>query len=184
MCPRGGEGENDEKLKITLKPWSPPADIRFVAKVHPAPPENPGIGSKARIGMRQPRVPGRRRSAILMVGEETDVLRRYADSFAAYGYTVDLASDGETAARLVSGKEFDVVVSDIDGGESSACASLRDLRAQQRRVPMIVLAGGLAFSSARAAVDCGAYKYLLKPVSDERLLEVLVEAIGDVTSRA
>jgi DNA-binding NtrC family response regulator len=114
-----------------------------------------------------------------MVGEETDVLRRYARSFSAYGYGVDLASDGEAAVRLASEKEFDVVVSDIDMAESSGCASLLRVREQQQRVPMVVLASALGFASARAAVDCRAHKYLLKPVSDERLLEVLVEAVQD-----
>jgi len=128
-------------------------------------------------------VPGRRRSAILIVGEETEILRRYARSCSAYGYAVDLATDGETAARLASERRFDVVVSDIGKQGSFGCDSLRRLREQHRGVPMVVLSSGLAFASARAAVDCGAHKFLLKPVSDERLLEVLVGAMRDGPSR-
>ena len=128
-------------------------------------------------------MPGRRRSAILMVGDESDVLRRYARSLSACGYAVDLATDGETAVRLAAEKDFDVVVSDIDRNGSSECETLRRLREHQRGVPMVVLSGGLAFASARAAVDCRAHKFLLKPVSDERLLEVLVGTVRDAPSR-
>ncbi len=129
-------------------------------------------------------MPGRRRSAILMVGDESDVLQRYARSLSAYGYAVELATDGETAVRLASEKDFDVVVSDIDHSGSSKCETLRRLREQQRRVPMVVLSEGLAFATARAAVDCRAHKFLLKPVSDERLLEVLVGTMRDAPSRS
>ena len=128
-------------------------------------------------------MPGRRRSAVLIVGDETDVLRRYARSLSAYGYVVDVAADFDTAVRLAAEKNFDVVVSDIDRNGSSECETLRRLREQQRRVPMVVLSGGLAFASARAAVDCRAHKFLLKPVSDERLLEVLVGTVRDAPSR-
>jgi DNA-binding NtrC family response regulator len=132
-----------------------------------------------RGGVRQGRVTGKRRSAILLVGGEGDVLGKYARSFEAYGYAVDLASDEVTAARLASEKEFDVIVSDIDMRDDGDGESLRRLHEQNKRVPVVVLSSGLAFASARAAVDCGAHKYLVKPVSDDRLLEVLVEAIRD-----
>ena len=131
---------------------------------------------------RQGRGPARRRSAILIVGEEGDVLGRYARSFGAYGYAVDFASDEDSAARLASEKEFDVIVKDIDTRDLDDGESLRHLRERHRRVPVVVLSSGLAFASARAAICCGAYKYLVKPVSDERLLEVLVEAMRDAPS--
>ena len=72
-----------------------------------------------------------------------------------------------------------VVVGDVgsDGSDDGALRSLRN------RCPVVLLSHGLAFASALAAVRCGAYRYLLKPVSDERLLEVLVETIQDVSSR-
>ena len=48
---------------------------------------------------------------------------------------------------------------------------------------MVLLSNVLVFASARAAVECGAYRYLLKPVSDEQLLEVLVETIQESAHR-
>ena len=48
---------------------------------------------------------------------------------------------------------------------------------------MVLLSNVLAFASARAAAECGAYRYLIKPVSDERLLEVVVETIQESSRR-
>jgi len=155
-----------------------------VAKDHPGNVDYTGTGSAQKGTSKLGRVVARRRSAILIVGDETDTLTRYARSLSAYGYAVDFAHDDATVARLTREKAFDVVVNDIDMRNCCDGQSLRRLRKENRRVPVVVLSGCLAFASARAALDCGAHKYLVKPVSDERLLEVLVEAIQDATSRA
>jgi DNA-binding NtrC family response regulator len=111
------------------------------------------------------------------------VLLRYARSLSAYGYAVDFAHDDAEVARLGREKEFDVVINDIDMRNCCDGHSLRQLRRENKRVPVVVLSGCLAFASARAALDCGAHKYLVKPVSDERLLEVLVDAVQDAAAR-
>ena len=136
-----------------------------------------------RAGARPGRAAGKRRSTILLVGAEAGCLGQYARSFEAYGYAVDFAPDGATAIRLTGEKDFDVIVSDIDEGGFCDGESLRHLREQNHCVPVVVLSSGLAFASARAALDCGADKYLLKPVSDDQLLEVLVEAMRDASLR-
>ncbi len=159
------------------------SDIRFVGKEHlqSADPTGsvPGLKGPARQG----RSAGKRRSAILIVGDQNDSLARCARTLAAYGYAVDFAPDQAALARLGHEKEFDVVLNDIDMRNCCEGESLRQLRKENRRVPVVVLSGCLAFASARAALDCGAYKYLVKPVSDERLLEVLVEAMQDTARR-
>jgi two-component system, OmpR family, response regulator len=132
---------------------------------------------------KQGRGPARRRSAILIVGDENEVLLGYARSLSAYGYAVDFAHDDAEVARLGREKEFDVVINDIDMRNCCDGQSLRQLRRENKRVPVVVLSGCLAFASARAALDCGAHKYLVKPVSDERLLEVLVDAVQDAAAR-
>lgn len=139
--------------------------------------------TKSKVGTSQSHGPGRRRSAILIVGDDTEGLRRYMRSFSAYGYTVEIACDGTAADGLAREKEFDVVVSDVDGSEVPDCGSLRRIRERHARVPLVVLSKGLGFAAACAAVDCGAHRYLIKPVSDERLLEVVVEAMQDAASR-
>lgn len=155
-----------------------------MAKDHSVNVEPSGSGTTNKGTTRPGRAPAKRRSTILIVGDDTDVLTRFARSLSAYGYIVDLAHDDATVARLTHEKEFDVVVNDIDMRSCCDGQSLRQLRKENKRVPVVVLSGCLAFASARAALDCGAHKYLVKPVSDERLLEVVVEAMQDSAARA
>jgi CheY-like chemotaxis protein len=167
--------------------------MRFVGKDHLPSTDPSGSTPTLKRPAKQGRAAGRRRSAILIVGDQSDALVRCARTLAAYGYGVDFAHDEAALARLGREeaalarlgreKEFDVVLNDIDMRNCCEGESLRKLRKENRRVPVVVLSGCLAFASARAALDCGAYKYLVKPVSDERLLEVLVEAIQETATR-
>ena len=128
---------------------------------------------------RSPRSPARSRPSILIVDDDTELACRYQHALEAYGYSVDRSSRADLASRLSGDKHYDVVVGDVgvDGGDDGALRSLRN------RCPVILLSHGLAFASALAAVRCGAYRYLLKPISDDRLLEVLVETIQESSPR-
>jgi DNA-binding NtrC family response regulator len=128
---------------------------------------------------RFPRSPARSRPSILIVDDDIDLACRYQHALEAYGYSVDRSSRAELALRLSDDKNYDVVVGDVgfDGSDEGALRSLRN------RCPLVLLSHGLAFASALAAVRCGAYRYLLKPISDERLLEVLVETIQESSPR-
>ena len=107
--------------------------------------------------------------------DDTELACRYQHTLEAYGYSVDRSSRADLAPRLSGDKHYDVVVGDVgfDGSDESVLRSLRN------HCPVVLLSHSLAFASALAAVRCGAYRYLLKPISDERLLEVLVETIQE-----
>jgi CheY-like chemotaxis protein len=189
MCAQHGqhslwEIERTPSKRKPLKFETDSPDARFVAKDHSPNADQVSSVLAERAGAKQGHGPARRRSAILLVGDEAGALGKYGRSLTAWGYAVDLAPDEATAVRLADEKEFDVIVDDIDMRDSSDGESLRRLRERDRLVPVVVLSSGLAFASARAAIDCGAHKYLVKPVSDEHLLEVLVEAIRDDAPRA
>lgn len=141
-----------------------------------AKPVHPGVGIAVRTSGT------RRRPRILIVGDQTETLERCARRLASCGYRVDVAHDQATLARLSEEREFDVVVNDIDMRNCCDGQSLRELRRQNQRVPVVVLSECLGFASARAALDCGAHKYLVKPVSEERLLQVLVDAVRDASA--
>ena len=122
----------------------------------------------------------RRGSSVLFVGDEAEASRKYARSLAARGYLVDLAADCETALRLAETKQFDAVVTDLDV-PGNPLEKIRGLRQRHDELTLVMLSSRLAFDTARAAVECGADRYLLKPVSGDRLLKVLAEALAAVS---
>lgn len=125
------------------------------------------------------RAHARSRSSILIVDDDAELARRYQLALESYGYAVDRAAHGEGAVRLAGEKAFDVVVGDVDPREGREDGTLKSIHDQRKDVPVVLLSNVLAFASARTAAECGAYRYLLKPVSDERLLEVVVETIQE-----
>jgi DNA-binding NtrC family response regulator len=109
-----------------------------------------------------------------LIVDSEESARRYGRALEAYGYLVEAACDGDSAVRLASERHFDVVVGDMDMHDCS-CEALRLIRGRHHDITVILISSGLAFARARAAVECGADRYLLKPVSEEQLLEILVE---------
>ena len=136
-----------------------------------------------REAARSTRATGRARSSILIVDDDAELARRYQRALESYGYMVDRAPHGEGAIRLAHEKQFDVVVGDVDPREECEDRTLKSIHDQRKDVPVVLLSKVLVFASARAAAECGAYRYLLKPVSEERLLEVLVETIQENSHR-
>ncbi len=136
-------------------------------KIHPSLPES----------SRLPRSTGRPRSWVLIVDDDVELVSRYQRALEACGYVVDRSSRGELPLRLPADNHYDVVVGDVDPDDDSTFCCLRG------RCPLVLLSQGLAFASALAAVRYGVYRYLLKPVSEDRLLEVLVETIRERSPR-
>ena len=121
----------------------------------------------------------RRRSSVLILESESAQALQYQNALKARGYRVETASDGETAMRLAKEKRFDVVVSSIDGEQERDRRALMSIRNERKDLPVVLLSNGLAFSHARMAVECGAHRYLLKPVSVEHLVAVLAQTIHE-----
>jgi two-component system, OmpR family, response regulator len=153
------------------------ADITIVPKDQLGNVDVAGTVSKGLGSARASRAPARRRSSILIVDDDDDLARKYQRALESYGYAVERTSHGEAAISLAAQNRFDVVVGDIYMRDNCESETLKSIHEQCEDLPVVLLSSGLAFSSVRAAMECGAHRYLLKPVSEEHLLEVLVKTI-------
>ncbi len=114
---------------------------------------------------------------ILIVDDEPLTARGYARALTAAGYNVTVAGAGREGATLARGKRYDVIVSDIAMPDMDGLALLRDIRQSDLDVPMIFMTGSPALESALEAIEYGAFRYLLKPVGLEALLEIVARAV-------
>ena len=100
---------------------------------------------------------------LLVVDDEENLRITTAAILEQEGYAVQTASSGNEAVALLDGSEFDLVLTDLhmDGGDGlSVLAEIR------RRAPLtisVVLTGFASVESAIAALQQGAYDYLVKP---------------------
>jgi len=117
------------------------------------------------------------RGVVLLVDDEPVITRGYARNLTASGYTVEVAHDGNEAAALFRERAFDVIVSDISMPGMSGLELLRAVREHDLDVPVIMMTGGPAVQSAVEAMEYGALRYLIKPVEQSQLDEVVARAV-------
>jgi len=139
------------------------------------PPEEPGAGAG-------PEEPGadagpRERGLVLLVDDEPTIVRGYARMLGGSGFAVEVAHGGVEAADLARRRPFDVIISDIAMPEMNGLALLRSVREHDLDVPVILMTGGPAVESAVQAMEYGALRYLIKPITGKELEDVTARAV-------
>lgn len=108
--------------------------------------------------------------ARLMVVDDEESLRiTTAAILEKEGYTVDVASSGNEAVGLLAGADYDLVLTDLhmEGGEGLMV--LNEIRRTAPLTISVVLTGFASVESAIAALQEGAYDYLVKPCDIETM---------------
>jgi EAL domain-containing protein (putative c-di-GMP-specific phosphodiesterase class I) len=113
----------------------------------------------------------------MVVDDEPVTARGYARTLSAAGFKVSVAHDGREAAALAKTKHFDTIVSDLAMPDMDGLALLRAIRENDLDVPMIFMTGSPALESAMEAIEYGAFRYLVKPVAPDAMLEVVTRAV-------
>jgi EAL domain-containing protein (putative c-di-GMP-specific phosphodiesterase class I) len=138
----------------------------------------PGAGpGEAAEGLPPAAVDAPSRGLILLVDDEPAIARAYSRTLGLAGFTVVTAADGHEAAIAARERSFDVIVSDIAMPGMDGINLLRAVREHDLDVPFVIMTGGPAVDSAARAMEYGALRYLIKPVSPLVLDEVVTRAI-------
>ncbi|HET7112338.1 MAG TPA: response regulator [Pyrinomonadaceae bacterium] len=104
-----------------------------------------------------------RNGRLLVVDDEESLRITTAAILEREGYTVDTASSGDEAIALLSAKDYDLVLTDLhmEGGDGLSVLNL--IRRHSPLTISVVLTGFASVESAIAALQEGAYDYLVKP---------------------
>jgi EAL domain-containing protein (putative c-di-GMP-specific phosphodiesterase class I) len=114
---------------------------------------------------------------VLLVDDEPEVLRGFARVLKERGHHVATAAKAAEAITKLSEGRFDVVVSDISMPGMDGIQLLKEVRRRDLTVPVILATGRPAVKSAAEAVESGAFQYLIKPIRNENLCQVVEHAI-------
>ena len=87
-------------------------------------------------------------------------------------------NDSREVSGLLSRETFDVILLDMDMPEVGGLDILKEIRDTKIETPVVVLTGVNDVELAVKAVKLEAFDYLIKPVDEEHLLEVLNNAIA------
>jgi DNA-binding NtrC family response regulator len=88
-----------------------------------------------------------------------------------------VVNDSREVSDLMGRETFDVLLLDMDMPNVSGMDILQDMRAKGVDTPVVVLTGVSDVDLAVKAMKLGAFDYLTKPADDDRLLEVLHNAM-------
>jgi DNA-binding response OmpR family regulator len=100
---------------------------------------------------------------ILVVDDERPVRMMLEAALRAQGYRVQCAGSGGNARELLAAEEFDVVLLDLQLGDTDGIEVLREIKAQWPATEVILLTAHGSINSAISALRHGAFDYLLKP---------------------
>lgn len=106
---------------------------------------------------------------LLVVDDEESLRITTAAIFEREGYIVDTASSGDEAIDLISKADYDLVLTDLHMEGGDGISVLNRIRQQAPLTISIVLTGFASVESAIAALQEGAYDYLIKPCDIETM---------------
>jgi len=100
---------------------------------------------------------------LLVVDDEENLRITTAAILEKEGYTVDTASSGDEAIALLVNTDYDLVLTDLHMEHGEGLAVLNEIRRHAPLTISVVLTGFASVESAIAALQEGAYDYLVKP---------------------
>jgi CheY-like chemotaxis protein len=106
---------------------------------------------------------------VLVLDDEPMVCDRLKEHLDGKGYDVEVFTDSQKAIDRLSGKRFDVVVTDLKMAGPSGLDVLRFVRDQNYGSQVIMITGYGSFEDARKAEYTGAYEFVSKPFSVKAL---------------
>ncbi|MDI6714343.1 MAG: sigma-54 dependent transcriptional regulator [Thermodesulfovibrio sp.] len=107
---------------------------------------------------------------ILIVDDEKGILDTLADILEDEGYDVFLTDDAETALEILEKEEIDLIFLDVWLPKMSGIEAIKKIKEKDSDIPIIMISGHGNVEIAVEAIKLGAYDFLEKPLSMERVI--------------
>ena len=115
--------------------------------------------------------------SILIVDDEPGVRSALGGVLRDEGYEVDAVDSGEACLERLARQTYDVVVLDIWLPGMDGLATLTRLRERRVDAPVVMISGHGNIESAVRAIKLGAYDFVEKPLSLEKTVLVIGNAV-------
>ena len=113
---------------------------------------------------------------LLIIEDEITLLQALSKGFRKKGYTVDAAEDGEQALEFYFDNQYSLIVLDLNLPKIDGLDVLREIRRENKAIPVLVLSARSAVQDKIIGLDMGANDYLAKPFHFDEL-EARVRAL-------
>ncbi len=114
---------------------------------------------------------------LLLIDDEVDVQYSFRRIFNGPEIELTTASSGEEALKIVPKLKPDLVMMDIRMGGMNGLETLRRLRQNDSKLPVIMMTAYGTTQTAIEAMKLGAYDYVLKPFDVPKLKQLVATAL-------
>ncbi|MGE5724715.1 MAG: sigma-54-dependent transcriptional regulator [Acidobacteriota bacterium] len=114
---------------------------------------------------------------LLIVDDEANTLASLSRAFRLAGHEATVCDNAAKALELAKSQAFDLILSDVVMPGKDGLALLEDLKAQGVAAPVVMMSGQAHIEMAVRATRLGALDFLEKPISTEKLLLTVENAL-------
>jgi two-component system response regulator FlrC len=119
---------------------------------------------------------------ILVVDDDPAMRVALTESLKLMGYATQTASSGEDALARLNEKHVSAILTDMQMSGMSGLDLFHTVNKRNLKIPVIIMSAHGTIDTAVSAMKLGILDYLVKPFSQERLLEVVKKSALGVSS--
>ena len=114
---------------------------------------------------------------LLIVDDEANTLASLSRAFRLAGHEATVCDNAVKALELAKAQNFDLILSDVVMPNKDGLALLEDLKTQGVTAPVVMMSGQAHIDMAVRATRLGALDFLEKPISTDKLLLTVENAL-------
>lgn len=114
---------------------------------------------------------------LLIVDDEANTLASLSRAFRLAGHEVTISDNAAKALELAKAEPFDLILSDVVMPGKDGLTLLAELKAQGITAPVVMMSGQAHIEMAVRATRLGALDFLEKPISSDKLLLTVENAL-------
>src|ERR1700758_2444320 len=114
---------------------------------------------------------------ILIVDDDANTLASLSRAFRLAGHDAVVCDNANKALDMAKTQPFDLILSDVVMPGKDGLSLLEDLKAQEGAAPVVMMSGQAHIEMAVRATKLGALDFLEKPISTEKLLLTVENAL-------
>jgi len=116
-------------------------------------------------------------ATVLIVDDERNILLTLSQALQLEGYKTEVAASAQVALDILAARPVDAVLCDVKMPDMDGLTALAKMKALAPELPVIMMSGHGTIDTAVKATQAGARDFLEKPVSRDRLLVALKNAL-------
>jgi two-component system, NtrC family, nitrogen regulation response regulator NtrX len=107
---------------------------------------------------------------LLIVDDEANTLASLSRAFRLAGHEAAVCDNAAKALEMAKSQHFDLILSDVVMPGKDGLSLLEDLKSQEVSTPVVMMSGQAHIDMAVRATKLGAFDFLEKPISTDKLL--------------